>query len=187
MNKFKKGLIMALAVGVLMMGSVFGATDTATFTIKTSVQGVAQIGVFSAPKTDNANFGTENNTISTTLTNVINNSIDQSLSDVIVSGLYYVAVRTNVKNAFSILVTANPLETTDSDFMGYNLYIGAKTKTTVTGSLTGTPLVILGSANTLILSEGDAEKGMRTNNFPFQVTITSTQYVAAVVGDYTAN
>ena len=32
MNKIKKGLIMALAVGVLMMGSVFGAAATATAT-----------------------------------------------------------------------------------------------------------------------------------------------------------
>ena len=59
MNKFKKGLIMALAVGVLMMGSVFGATATETFTINTNVLGVTQMGIYSSAVSTNAPLGTD--------------------------------------------------------------------------------------------------------------------------------
>lgn len=59
MNKFKKGLIMALAVGVLMMGSVFGVNNASdTFVITTTVAGVSQIGIFNTQQTGNSALGT---------------------------------------------------------------------------------------------------------------------------------
>lgn len=186
MNKFKKGLIMALAVGVLMMGSVFGAT-TADFKITTNVLGVTQMGIYSSAATTNAALGT--GVATTTIFNSGTGDIDQSLEDTATSAINYLTVRTNSKTAYTVLVNVPHLKDTDTDTetLEYTMTIGAPTSPTGTGTISSyKALSSIASGSTGTLTQFTTKKGLRVESFPFSFSITAADYNNASVGGYEA-
>lgn len=174
MNKFKKGLIMALAVGVLMMGSVFGAT-TADFTITTKVAGVAQIGIFDDKQTGNSVLGTGITGIE--ITGLGESAVAETVP-------YYVAIRTNAKTSFSVDVTS-------TDFLLDNISGDNDVKYNVRFGLEGTTTVVSGDfiisgGTTLTTLTSDTSNGLHVYNYPFAISLTEAQSQSAVVGTYTA-
>ena len=184
MNKFKKGLIMALAVGVLMMGSVFGATATADFTVTTNVLGVTQMGIYSSAAITNAALGTSVET-TTTIKNSETGYIDQSLEGSATSATNYLTVRTNSKTAYTVLVDVPYLEdtATKTETLAYTMIFGVP-KSPTTGTYTAPSSIASGSTGTL--TQFTTKKGLRVENFPFSFSITDTDYNNASVGGYEA-
>lgn len=175
MNKFKKGLIMALAVGVLMMGSVFGVNNASdTFVITTTVAGVSQIGIFEAKQKGNSVLGT-------------------GIAGIDISGLgeiaveetkpYYVAIRTNAKTSFSVAVTSTDFllnNTSGVNDVKYNIRFGAEGAEEVDGDF------IISGGTTLTTLTSNTSNGLYVYNYPFAISLTEEQSQSAVVGAYTA-
>lgn len=187
MNKFKKGLILVLAIGVLMMGSVFGAmataTETAKFNITTFigenttntgiriVEGYTTLPVGNqTEKTafDSAFFG------ATSVITVNNTTKDNSIEEV--EGYFGVLVRRVVSATGSITVnlTASPL-VNGTNFLPYTLTFEngnatatAKTLNITSTSQTGVYNIANGSANSLIRHQNIFKYSIPVNtNAPF--------------------
>ena len=175
MNKFKKGLIMALAVGVLMMGSVFGANNTSdTFEITTTVAGVSQIGIFGTKQTVNSALGT-----GITGTNIAG----LGESAVAEASLYYVAIRTNAKTSFSVAVTATDFllgNILGANDVKYNVRFGEEDATVVSGDF------IISGGTTLTTLTSATVHGLHVYNYPFAISLTEEQSQSAFAGTYTA-
>ncbi len=186
MNKFKKGLIMALAVGVLMMGSVFGAT-TADFKITTNVLGITQMGIYDSDARTNAPLGETDVVTATTIFNSETGDIDQNLEGPATSATNYLTVRTNSKTTYKVLVDVphlkNTHNTTETETLAYTMIFGKPTSPT-TGTYTVPSSIASGSTGTL--TQFTTKKGLRVENFPFSFSITDEDYNNASVGGYEA-
>jgi hypothetical protein len=177
MKNIKKMMAMLMIVAIMFGGMVFGVSlDDTNILLKTTVNGVSEIGVYPSAITSKAALPTTG-----VVSEVDLGTIDFSSTSSIVSDTYYLAIRTNQKNDTTLSISFDNMNgttyysTNELKFNVNMLVAGSNTTYSSTSSST---------ASTTITRTIPGGSGLRIYNYPFRFEITSEYYEVASPDTY---